>query len=134
MAAKPDLHTQERRDKFRSYCESKGWRVNGRWLNTEIAAHFGRAGNQIQNYLGDHGSFGPSVANEMAINAGLPPYFFEPTNTMSPVAFQLAKIFDSISFPDDASRDAAFNAAAAAIIKFLPPNAAKHSTFGELGR
>lgn len=134
MAAKPDLHTQERRDKFKKYCESKGWKANGRWLNTEIAAHFGRQGNQIQNYLGGHGSFGPSVANEMAMHAGLPPYFFEPSNTMSPVAFQLAKIFDSISFPDDAPRDAAFNAAAAALVRFLPANPSKPSSGSGSGR
>lgn len=134
MAAKPDLHTKERRDKFRNYCESKGWRVNGRWLNTEIANHFGRKGNQIQNYLGDHGSFGPSVANEMAIYASLPPYFFEPSNTMSPVAFQLAKIFDSIAFSDEASRDAAFNASSAALVRFLPLNPAKPASGRSLGK
>lgn len=126
MAANKDPLTELRREKFRSYCESKGWRKpDGGWNSTDIGAHFDRKANQINNILTGMGSFGPTVANELAVNAGLPPYFFEPSNTMTPTAYQLAKIFDSISFPDDASRDSAFNAAAAALVKFLPPKPAK---------
>ena len=125
MSAEQDRLTPARRQKFRQYCLDKGWFVANQWQLTEMEKHFGKKGNQIHNYLKDHGSFGPSVANDMAIHAGLPPYFFEPSNTMSPVAYQLAKIFDSIAFSDDATRDAAFNAASAALVRFLPPKPAK---------
>jgi len=127
MAAKQDPHTQERLQRFRDFCASRGWDGDGgRWQTAEIANFFGRKANQVSDYLnGTAKSFGPTVANEMALYAGLPPYFFEPTNTMTPVAYQLAKIFDSIPFPDDATRDAAYNAASAALVKFLPSKSAK---------
>jgi hypothetical protein len=126
MAANKDPHTELRREKFRDYCEQKHWRKpDGGWLSTEIGEHFGRKSNQINNILTGHGSFGPSVANELALHAGLPPYYFEPTNSMTPTAYQLAKIFDSIAFPDDATRDAAFNAAAAALVRYMPQRPAR---------
>jgi hypothetical protein len=125
MAANKDPHTAERLKKFQDFCREKGWQSDsGRWLVTEAAAFFKRKPNQISDYLnGTAKSFGPTAANALAKDADLREFIFEPdaaAGGLSPVAYELARTFDNFGF-DEKTEDAAYNAAVAALVKFLKP-------------
>jgi hypothetical protein len=129
MAKTQDPNTEARREAFRKYCESKGWKnPDGTWAVVDIGKHFDRKSNQINNILYGHGSFGPTVANALANYAGLGDGYFEPggvSGNLSQVAYDLAKTFDQFGFDeDDGTESAAYNAAVAALVKFLPKRAA----------
>ena len=129
MAKTQDPNTELRRAAFRAYCESKGWKNDdGTWASVEIGKHFNRKSNQINNILYGHGSFGPTVASALASYAGLSEGYFEPggaSGGLSPVAYELGRTFDNFGFDDeDGTENAAFNAAVAALVKFLPPRSA----------
>lgn len=128
MAAKKDPNTPERLKKFQDFCRARGWQPDGdRWLTNEAAAFFKRKSNQISDYLnGTAKSFGPTVANAMAKDAGLREYYFEPYSTssgLSSVAYELGRTFDNFGF-DEETESAAYNAAVAAMAKFLTPKSA----------
>lgn len=129
MAKTQDPNTELRRAAFRAYCESKGWKNDdGTWASVEIGKHFNRKSNQINNILYGHGSFGPTVASSLASYVGLSEGYFEPggaSGGLSPVAYELGRTFDNFGFDDeDGTENAAFNAAVAALVKFLPPRSA----------
>ena len=125
MAAEKDPYTAERLKLFQDFCEKKGWKdENDRWLVAEASEFFKRKPNQISNYLrGNTKTFGSRVASSMARDAGLTSDIFEPNpqkSSMSSVAYQLGRTFDSFGF-DEATETEAFNAAVAALVRYLKP-------------
>ncbi len=128
MAAEKDPYKEERLKLFQDFCEKKGWKdENDRWLTSDVAEFFKRKPNQISNYLrGNTPTFGARVASDMARAAGLPSDIFEPNSqkkSLSSVAYQLGRTFDNFGFDEDTGTEA-FNAAVAALVRYLKPKSA----------
>lgn len=71
--AKKDPLTDVRRERFRLYCESRGWRhESGRWRLGEVAKALKKKNAYVGNLLNGFGSFGATSAREIEDVIGLP--------------------------------------------------------------
>lgn len=80
--AKKDPLSDTRRESFRAWCESMGWRTeSGRWSTNDICSAIGKSYQQTSNILNGHGSFGATLAREIETHKGLPAGFFDQDST-----------------------------------------------------
>lgn len=78
MPRQPDPRTETRRERFRAYCRSKGWKAEGEdWKITDIAAATKKARSKVSDLLNANGSFGSAIARDLEDALGLPDFFFD---------------------------------------------------------
>lgn len=78
MPRQPDPRTETRRERFRAYCRSKGWKPEGEdWKITEIAAATKKARNKVSDLLNGKGSFGAAIARDLEDALRLTEFFFD---------------------------------------------------------
>lgn len=76
--AKKDPLSDFRRERFRDYINSRGWRSGaGRWALSEISAATGKSSQQVSNLLNGHGSFGATLCRELEDALGLNANFLD---------------------------------------------------------
>jgi len=76
--AKRDPLSDVRRERFREYCEDRGWRgADGRWAVVAVAQAIKKKTAYASNLLNGFGSFGATAAREIEETLGLEKSYFD---------------------------------------------------------
>lgn len=77
--AMSDPKTEERRERFRDYCRSRGWWTaeSGRWSITNISDATGKPKQKVSDLLNGHGAFGAKIAREIERALHVPEGYFD---------------------------------------------------------
>lgn len=81
-----DPKTEVRRERFRAYCQRRGWFDEGRgtWAVKEIAGATLKPTNKVSDLLNGKGSFGAKIAREIEIALGLAEFALEAADVPEP--------------------------------------------------